>query len=265
MKIKSYSGIISYDNYLFNLGEKLKDSNGKVFINHNGDYYTGFYIQAFVRMDFPQNQNSSSYYVANIILNSDIRNVMVKFYDKNDALFVNELLKDIQKKNLQSLNTIDYKISLSSTISINQIAASYEYLKDFYTAWDSKNFMKSDITSADIIGDSNTSVLNTIGGAFLGGGLGMIASKINPNTRYILNLSIKQHGVLSISCKNLSLATSIFKALGCERFIESQSKIIENMNPTLKDKLKEIDELKNEGIITEEEYKIKRKQIIEKY
>lgn len=259
MLIYTRSGLITYENQMVSLGEKLKDSNGKVFINSKGQYYNGFHIESFVRTDFSVNQNSSyyntNYYIANIILNADIKNVLVKFDNENQALFVYQLFTELQNNKIRSFHNVDYKIGLISSITINQLAVIYK----------TKQFMKSDIVSAAIISDTNTSLLDKFGHALLGGGLGMVSSKLNPNVKYSINLNTKRDGIISIPCDNLSIASSVFAALGCERFIKKSLKSGDISKSTLKDKLNEIEKLKNEGIISEEEYKLKRKQIIEKY
>lgn len=84
--------------------------------------------------------------------------------------------------------------------------------------------------------------------------------------KYNVNVSTSNGKNITIKCKDLATAELIMNVFR-ENAPKSANKLeIETTSKSiLKEKLEEILELKNQGILSEEEYELKRKQIIEKY
>ncbi len=93
-----------------------------------------------------------------------------------------------------------------------------------------------------------------------------LASKLL-GKKYNVNVSISDGKNITIKCKDLATAELIMNVFRQNVRLNSINKLeIETTSKSnLKEKLEEILELKNQGILSEEEYELKRKQIIEKY
>ena len=84
--------------------------------------------------------------------------------------------------------------------------------------------------------------------------------------KYNVNVSISNGKNITIKCKDLATAElimNVFRENGPKT--DNKLEIETKSKSNLKEKLEEILELKNQGILSEEEYELKRKQIIEKY
>lgn len=87
--------------------------------------------------------------------------------------------------------------------------------------------------------------------------------------KYNVNVSFSDGKYTTIKCKDLATAElimNIFREKAPKQIgNENRSTEVTTTKSKLKEKLEEILELKNQGILSEEEYELKRKQIIEKY
>ena len=127
------------------------------------------------------------------------------------------------------------------------------------------------IINCRIITDDNKTFKDTLTGAVVAGGLGAIASNFRKNSKYFIQIEFRNGHSETFKCKNIANAEELFisfsnKIKGIRRIEDNNSYGNSNIDENdLEIKLLKIKTLFDKGVLSKEEYEIKRKQIIEKY
>lgn len=175
----------------------------------------------------------------------------------------NKIIKMSQKLIIKSEKYMRYG-------SIGEI----RFFKDFFIYNNSFNtiwtlILYGNLVDCKIISDDNKSISDTLSGAVIAGGLGAVANNIRKNTKYHVQIKLKNGHAETFKCSNIaqaeelniSFSSKIDSIFYDNRHIQDKSMV----EFDLKSKLNEVKVLFDEGVISEEEYKTKRKQIIDKY
>ena len=185
-----------------------------------------------------------------------------------------ELLKILRSK-IGSRVTIDWPIIKwkSSIPLLKKFLYTHliYFYKDFFAIAKSFHwefYLYENIVEIKILTDDDKKISSTIAGGIVAGGLGALAENIRKNNKYYIQLKYKNNFIESFECTNYVNADTIYNSIKANLNIDkiqdtNDNTKLENLN--LKKKLTEIKKLKEEGLLTEKEYNLKRKQIIDRY
>ena len=184
------------------------------------------------------------------------KSTKIYFKDRQQADFTEQYIKRLATKRTEYNFTkrIDPGF-FNGMIEIEEDIIIYSSNKVYY-------FFKDEIEGIEIVDDNNTSIKDIIFASMIAGGLGALASKINPNTKYNLIIKTNRYSSINIKFQKYPSLIEFLTDIDLNIINKITSGIDEN---PLKVKLNELELLKEEGVITLEEFQYKRKQIIDKY
>jgi hypothetical protein len=185
------------------------------------------------------------------------KSTKICFKDRQQADFTEHYIKRLTTKRTEYnfTKTIDPGF-FNGMIVIEEDIIIYSSKKQVYY------FFKDEIEGIEIVDDNNTSIKDIIFASMIAGGLGALASKINPNTKYNLIIKTNRYSSINIKFQKYPSLIEFLTDIDLNIINKITSSIDEN---PLKVKLNELELLKEEGVITLEEFQYKRKQIIDKY
>lgn len=206
---------------------------------------------------------------------------------KFDILFTFDKRNDYSNilEQLKTQNSNDFKTGIRMHLRVLDLVEKsiilgfgkgIRFFNDFFVSYNdisgnSYLIEYKNIINCRIITDDNKTFKDTLTGAVVAGGLGAIASNFRKNSKYFIQIEFRNGYLENIKCKNIANADELFISLsnkikGITSIEDNSSYGNSNIDENdLEIKLLKIKTLFDKGVLSKEEYEIKRKQIIEKY